>query len=187
MQFGAFVTGISLCETSEPFLVSAAGKLLGGLKPAQEPSTNDAQAALEPQVGPDGQIVPAQPRPIENAVLAWPFGSKLSMHVYLSTDPQGDVFGHKESLPHFVWDDITFGDWNEARGIDLDVNFSQVCSYPVVGDIGVTILRVCDITDRCGRTSFWSRTVARQIPIPPTIIPFLYTTFVNVCISFLRS
>ena len=48
------------------------------------------------------------------------------MHVYLSTNPNGDVFGHKEPLPHFVWNDITFGDWNEARVIDLDVKLPKV-------------------------------------------------------------
>ena len=36
------------------------------------------------------------------------------------------MFGHKELLPHFVWNDITFGDWNEARVIDLDVEFPKV-------------------------------------------------------------
>lgn len=51
------------------------------------------------------------------------------MHVYLSTAPEGDVFEHEEPLPHFVWDDITFGDWNEARVIDLDVNFPKVGPY----------------------------------------------------------
>jgi hypothetical protein len=123
MQFGALVIAIPSCDSSEPYLLLTAGKFFEGLKPPQEPSTNDAQAV---QVGPDGRSLPTQPRPIENVALAWPFGSKLSMHVYLSTDPKGDVFGHKEPLPNFVWDDITFGDWNEARVIDLDVNFSQV-------------------------------------------------------------
>ena len=51
------------------------------------------------------------------------------MHVYLSTNPEGDVFRHEEPLPHFVWDGITFGDWNEARTIDLDVNFPKVCLH----------------------------------------------------------
>ncbi|KAF9651128.1 cleft lip and palate transmembrane 1 [Thelephora ganbajun] len=71
------------------------------------------------------QVLPVQPHPIENGVLAWPFGSKLSMHVYLSTDPEGNVFGHKEALPHFAWNGITFGDWYEARVIDLNVNFPK--------------------------------------------------------------
>ena len=116
-------------------MLLAAGKLLGGLKPPQEQSTNDAQDFQEPQVGSDGRISTSQ-RPIENGVLVWPFGSKLSMHVYLSTDPEGYVFKHEEPLPHFVWNDITFGDWNEARVIDLDVNFSEVCPR-IHGGIGV--------------------------------------------------
>ena len=130
VQFGALVIAIPRCEASEPFFLFAAGKLLGGLKPQQTPPTNDAPAAvLEPQVGPDGRILPTQPRPVENAILAWPLGSKLSIHVYLSTDPAGNVFGNKELLPYFIWNDITFGDWNEARVIDLDVNFSQACLH----------------------------------------------------------
>ena len=184
MQFGAFVVEISWCDTSEHFLSFAAGKLLGGLKPSQEPSTNDAHAGLEPQVGPDGQtVVPARPRPIENVALAWPFGSKLSMHVYLSTDPEGDVFGHKEPLPNFVWDGITFGDWKEARVIDLDVNFSQVTLHTLQKTstpIETILFRVCDTMDRCGRTFFWSRTMPRQTRTLRITTPFWYTTFVSV-------
>jgi len=105
----------------------AAGKLLGGIAPAQQPSDNVAQAVQEPQVGPDGQPLPVQPRPITDGIIAWPLGSKLSMHVYLSTNPEGEVFRHEEPLPHFVWGGITFGDWNEARTIDLDVDFPKVC------------------------------------------------------------
>ena len=103
-----------------------AGKLLGGTKAPAEPSAGVAQAVLEPQVGLNGYPLPVQSRPITDGVPAWPLGSKLSMHVYLSTNPEGDVFGHKELLPHFVWNDITFGDWNEARVIDLDVEFPKV-------------------------------------------------------------
>ena len=53
------------------------------------------------------------------------------MHVYLSTSPTGDVFSSQwtkkwrengdEGLPHFTWENITYGDWNEKREIDLDV------------------------------------------------------------------
>jgi hypothetical protein len=115
-----------LTRGSELYLPFVAGKLLGGLNPPQEPSADHAQAVEKPQ---DGQILPPQSQAIQDAALAWPFGSKLSMHVYLSTDPEGDVFGHKEPLPQFVWDDITFGDWNEARVILLDVDFSEVCPH----------------------------------------------------------
>lgn len=105
----------------------AAGKLLGGTTPPAQPPADVGQAIPEPRVGSDGQPLPFQPRQITDGVPAWPFGSKLSMHVYLTTNPNGDVFGYKEPLPHFVWNDITFGDWNEARAIDLDVNFPKVC------------------------------------------------------------
>ena len=71
--------------------------------------------------------MPVQHQQITDGVLAWPLGSKLSVHVYLSTNPQGDIFGNKEPLPHFVWDDIAFGDWNEARVIDIDVDLPKVC------------------------------------------------------------
>ena len=155
-------------------MLLAAGKLLGGLKPPQEQSTNDAQDFQEPQVGSDGRISTSQ-RPIENGVLVWPFGSKLSMHVYLSTDPEGYVFRHEEPLPHFVWNDITFGDWNEARVIDLDVNFSEACPRIHVGidaRSNATTCRMCDTMDLCGRIFSWSRTTLLQIPTPRIITPF---------------
>ncbi|KAH8106020.1 cleft lip and palate transmembrane 1 [Cristinia sonorae] len=52
------------------------------------------------------------------------------MHVHLSTSPVGDVFsawssGYRENpdkdLPHFVWEDITFGNWSESRTVNLEV------------------------------------------------------------------
>ena len=50
------------------------------------------------------------------------------MYVYLSTSPTGNVFSpnSNEHLPHFVWDNIKYGDWNEKRTIDLDVNLPKV-------------------------------------------------------------
>jgi len=123
----------------------AAGKLLGGVKPPAEPSADAAQGVLESQVGPDGRPLPVQPSSFTDGVLAWPFGSKLSMHVYLSTSQNGDVFGHKESLPHFVWNDITFGDWNEARVIDLDVNLPKV--RPLTRG-GIGYVDTCPLSER---------------------------------------
>ncbi|TCD70434.1 hypothetical protein EIP91_003515 [Steccherinum ochraceum] len=72
----------------------------------------------------------AQPLVPTQAYLAWPLGSPLAMHVHLSTSPIGDVFSawtaaYRENpdkdLPHFVWENLTFGDWAEARSVDLDV------------------------------------------------------------------
>jgi hypothetical protein len=65
----------------------------------------------------------------------WPLGLNLDVHVYLSTNPRGDVFtkwtsGFRKDrdadLPHFVWSNITYGDWNEHRKIDLDIKFPEV-------------------------------------------------------------
>ena len=134
MQFGAYSIMVLCCEVFERYPLFTAGKLIGGVTPPAQPSADVEQAVPEPQAGPDGQPLPVRPRPITDGVLAWPFGSKLSMHVHLSTNPEGDVFGHKEPLPHFVWNDIAFGDWNEARVIDLDVNFPKVCPH-TWGDI----------------------------------------------------
>ena len=145
MQFGACWITLLCHEVSESYLSLAAGKLLGGVKPPAEPSTDGAQTVPEPQLGPDGQHLPLQPSSFTDGVLAWPFGSKLSMHVHLSTSQNGDVFGYKESLPHFVWNDITFGDWNEARVIDLDVDLPKV-RPPTRGGMGCTDM--CPLPER---------------------------------------
>jgi hypothetical protein len=60
------------------------------------------------------------------------------MHVFLSTSPIGDVFSskwtssyrkdHDEGLPNFVWKNITFGDYNDARVVEYNINFPQVCT-----------------------------------------------------------
>ncbi|CAG8699411.1 9902_t:CDS:2, partial [Acaulospora colombiana] len=67
--------------------------------------------------------------PPQQAFPAWGTGQNVSMHVYFSTSPIGDVFGianrqnwkqaefdtDASVFPHWTWDDIQFGDWNEAR------------------------------------------------------------------------
>lgn len=74
--------------------------------------------------------IPTQAYPV------WPLGIPLAMHVYLSTSPNGDVFsskwtsGYRENqdadLPHFVWDNITFGDWSDIRTVEYDVHLPPV-------------------------------------------------------------
>lgn len=51
------------------------------------------------------------------------------MHVYLTTNPHGNVFGGAEldTLPHFVWKNITFGDWSESRTVEYEVKLPKVC------------------------------------------------------------
>ena len=75
------------------------------------------------------------------------------MHVYLTTSPTANVFkGNNEGLPHFVWDNITFGDWSDNRVVEFDVNLPYVSEwtsghrkFPLIG-----YRSRCSITARCG-------------------------------------
>jgi len=71
--------------------------------------------AADPRSLPPVQIVPY-----------WPMGLNLDMHVFLSTSPL-PVVQPQEGLPHFVWKNITYGDYNDNRVIDLEVKFPEVC------------------------------------------------------------
>lgn len=74
--------------------------------------------------------------PPQQAHLAWELGQPLSMHVYFSTSPNGDVFSRQwtsgwredqdKGLPSFVWSNITFGDWNDHRTEHLEVTLPEV-------------------------------------------------------------
>jgi len=83
------------------------------------------QAAVDPW-----SLPPTQAEPY------WPLGLSLDMHVYLSTSPNGDVFSkwtsayrkdRDEDLPHFVWENITYGDYSDHRVVDFEVKFPDVC------------------------------------------------------------
>ena len=54
------------------------------------------------------------------------------MHVYLTTNPHGNVFSGPEldTLPHFVWRNITFGDWSDTRTVEYDVHLPLVSRRP---------------------------------------------------------
>ncbi|KAG6373763.1 cleft lip and palate associated transmembrane protein [Boletus reticuloceps] len=77
--------------------------------------------------------------PPQHAHLAWPLGQPLSMHVYFSTSPNGDVFSRQwtsgwredqdKDLPFFVWSNVTFGDWNDHRTEYLDITLPEVYSH----------------------------------------------------------
>ena len=97
------------------------------------PSVHDASVP-NPHVPPG----PQDPRhqPPQQVFLGWPLGIALDMHIYLSSSPAGDVLSSKWAngwkkkedvdLPHFVWDNITFGNWDDTRSIDLDVPIPPV-------------------------------------------------------------
>lgn len=76
--------------------------------------------------------------PPRQAHLAWELGQPLSMYVYFSTSPNGDVFSRQwtsgwredqdKNLPSFVWSNITFGDWNDHRTEHFDIVLPEVYS-----------------------------------------------------------
>ncbi|KAI9467040.1 cleft lip and palate associated transmembrane protein [Lactarius psammicola] len=71
--------------------------------------------------------VPPSVQPAK-AHLAWPLGVPVSLYFHLSTDPTGREFaGHSKEtgLPRFVWHDITFGNWSEARTVDYNVHLPE--------------------------------------------------------------
>ncbi len=58
------------------------------------------------------------------------------MHVHLSTSPRGDVFSkgtvsyrrdNEAGLPHFVWENITLGNYGDSRVANYDIKFPEVC------------------------------------------------------------
>ncbi|KAL0950176.1 hypothetical protein HGRIS_010169 [Hohenbuehelia grisea] len=88
---------------------------------ANKPAAPGAPGAVDPFSLPPTQALPL-----------WPLQIPVDMHVYLSTSTVGDVFhvwtpdtGVDKGLPHFVWENITFGDWNDARVEEFDIKFPQ--------------------------------------------------------------
>lgn len=109
--------------------------------PPPVPSSATTDGVSQPPLPADGQpgSYPSLPT---NAHSAWPLNIPLAMHVHLSTSPTGDVFsaqwtsGWREDmdaeLPHFIWDNITFGDWKETRTAEYDVRVPTVSKYSVI-------------------------------------------------------
>jgi hypothetical protein len=102
-------------------------KLISPAKPATTPSVaTPGNDAAQP-----GEVNPFLLPPVQ-AYPAWKLGQPLSMHVYFSTSPNGDVFSRQwtsawredqdAGLPNFVWDNIIFGDWKETRVVTYDIN-----------------------------------------------------------------
>ena len=84
-----------------------------------------------PVATPEGGHEPVNVNPFllppVQAHLAWPLGIPVSLHFHLSTSEQAFARNSEDAdLPHFVWHDIAFGDWNEARTVDYDVHLPEV-------------------------------------------------------------
>lgn len=118
-------------------------------------NSNDATPADTPVPVPQGVPVATpggageagevDPRtlPILQAFPSWTTGQNVSMHVYFSTSPIGDVFGVTNRknwgvadsnpttdsgvFPHWVWEDIPFGDWGVEKRVDTSIEVPWVC------------------------------------------------------------
>ncbi|RDB19820.1 Cleft lip and palate transmembrane protein 1 [Hypsizygus marmoreus] len=96
---------------------------------SQKPATPGAP--VPPKAGEPAPVNPWL-LPPAHAELAWKLGQKVDMHVFMSTSPNGDVFStsrwqkeQDKDLPHFVWGNLTFGDWKAAPVAEFDVKFPQ--------------------------------------------------------------
>ena len=93
-------------------------------------SGKPVQAAVDPW-----SLPPTQADPY------WPLGISLDMYVYLSTSPDGDAYrkDNDEGLPHFLWENITYGDYNDHRVLNFEVKFPDV-SIPLARVFLILIL-----------------------------------------------
>ncbi|KIM75025.1 hypothetical protein PILCRDRAFT_827729 [Piloderma croceum F 1598] len=124
------------------FMVWAVTQIGTRLLQSQFGAKQTTPAAAPPMAGQQGnnhhgteaQVNPWS-LPPQKVFPAWSLNQPLSMHVHLSTSHNGDVFSAQwtsgwrkdqdEGLPSFVWENITYGDWNDARIIDLDVKLPE--------------------------------------------------------------
>ncbi|KAF9057869.1 cleft lip and palate transmembrane 1 [Panaeolus papilionaceus] len=93
-------------------------------KPAV-PSAEVKDASGNP-ISPTPQTIDAHSLPPVHAQPYWPLGLNMDMHVYISTSGHPDVFNKSpqdEGLPNFVWENITYGDYNDHRMVDYDIKF----------------------------------------------------------------
>ena len=123
MQIGMFVMSWRFLG-SESF---SASKYLGPkvAQTAKDVSSTADQTNERPVVDP--HLLP----PVD-AQAYWPSGVNLDMHVYLTTLPRAEVYTttvrkeKDEGLPHFVWKNITYGNYNDQRVINFEVKFPEV-------------------------------------------------------------
>lgn len=105
------------------FPVSAHLDLASTFLPSKTASTESPDAI--PERGP-GFVDPFSLPPTQ-AYLAWPLGIPISLYFQLSTSGQAfDLNSADADLPHFVWQNITYGDWNEVQTVDYNVHLPEV-------------------------------------------------------------
>lgn len=99
----------------------------------QEATKNADTPVIDPRLAPPVDAAPY-----------WPLGVTFDMHVYLSTMPKLDVYtkwtsayrkDKDEGLPHFVWENISYGNYNDNRVANFKVNFPQVSNSFAYGRV----------------------------------------------------
>ena len=103
------------------------------------------------------------------------------MHVYLTTGPTAQVFGNDPNkLPQFVWENITFGDWNDHRVVEYDINIPYVSISGFAFGWELMQPSLYNTTVPCGPTSSCAGTAQTQILHTPSLIGILFTITGNV-------
>lgn len=125
------VEDVLICLLAMKFIATT--KTPAPTPPIASPGSGDAPSA--------GQTNPFL-LPPQQGHLAWALGQPLSMYVYFSTSPNGDVFSRQwtsawredqdKGLPNYVWSNITFGDWNEERTEFYEIALPEVGTKIVV-------------------------------------------------------
>lgn len=100
------------------------------------------QPAGSEGVKPAAQDMPGAPDPFASPPVSiaplWPVGSSMDMHVKLSTAPWDPIEPKAgEGLPSLVWRDIKYGDWNDQRVQDFEVD------VPVVSALLPSDQKIC--------------------------------------------
>lgn len=92
---------------------------------------------VEKPVDPGAAEIDPRFLPPVDAIPYWPLNAAFDMHIYLSTLPKFDIYtkwtsayrkDKDEGLPHFVWENITYGNYNDHRVANFMVNFPEVSS-----------------------------------------------------------
>ena len=133
IQIGASSQTVLLSQFS--FLWNQATKYLAPSTVEEKPSS--VSNLDTPGAAQNAEAPATDPRllPPVDAVPYWPVGVTFDLHVYLSTMPKLDVYtkwssayrkDKDEGLPHFVWENITYGNYIDHRVANLMVNFPEV-------------------------------------------------------------
>ncbi|CCA70315.1 hypothetical protein PIIN_04254 [Serendipita indica DSM 11827] len=113
-------------------LVYAASQLLTAFLKYKQPSSGPPTPGSVP-VPTDASGNPVDPMtlPLLQALPAWSTNQNVSVHVYFSTSPIGDVFGvvnrknwgqeETGGFPHWTWDNVEFGNWDYELRKDVEI------------------------------------------------------------------